>query len=219
MARYDEFSTHFAIKDFEKCDELARINIFLTYDTEYKKALAESWEGQKVKVSALLSKNDIVAAQKLARPYLRLKQAAMDFEEMASQIEDIVRFFDALDRSDYQTAYKVASVTQIIKKLPAYLALENAYRESMKSAISPESGGLSNKNDVVALLKPFFTVPAKQTEINDLLKNWTKYKEAGEHLKQNFKDFYLLCEKFQFLKEFSIYKKVLYLGARVLRKN
>ena len=60
MARYDEFSTHFAIKDFEKCDELARANIFLTYDTEYKKALAESWEGQKVKVSALLSKNDIV---------------------------------------------------------------------------------------------------------------------------------------------------------------
>ena len=220
MARYDEFSTHFAIKDFEKCDELARTNIFLTYDTEYKKALAESWEGQKVKVSALLSKNDIVAAQKLARPYLRLKQAAMDFEEMASQIEDIVRFFDALDRSDYQTAYKVASVTQIIKKLPAYLALENAYRESMKSAISLlESGGLSNKNDVVALLKPFFTVPAKQTEINDLLKNWTKYKEAGEHLKnKNFKDFYLLCEKFQFLKEFSIYKKALYLGESIAEK-
>ena len=220
MAKYDDFSAHFAIKDFEKCDELARANIFLTYDTEYKKALAESWEAQKVKVSALLSKNDIVAAQKLARPYLRLKQAAMDFEEMASQIEDIVRFFDALDRSDYQTAYKVAGVTPIIKKLPAFISLENTFKESMKSAIALlESGGLSNKNDVVALLKPFFTVGVKQTEINDLLKNWTKFKEAGDHLKnKNFKDFYLLCEKFQFLKEFSIYKKALYLGESIAEK-
>ncbi len=216
----DEFVSYSKLGDFTAAEALCEKNFFLSFDTEYKNLLKKAWESKKNEIANLLVKQKHPDALIIAKPFLRIKSIREEFESILSQIAGVAEFFDAIEENNYEKAYKLASQSEIIRKLDAYQKLENIFEESLKQAIAMlEEDEVKNKAAVLNLLKPFVPVSSKKESIVGLIKNWGKYKESLAFLKnRSFKEVFTLAARYPFLKETAVYKKTVALGEGLLQK-
>ncbi len=219
-AHKDEFVSYAKLGDFIASEALCEKNFFLAFDSEYKTSLKKAWETKKNEIAYLLVKQKHQDAFIISKPFLRIKSIREEFESILSQIVGVAEFFDALEANKYAEAYKIASQSEIIRKLDAYQKLENIFEESLKRAVGMlEEDEIQNKTAVLTLLKPFAAVPSKKATVVDLIKNWGKYKESLAFLKnRSFKEVFAFAARYPFLKETGVYKKTVALGDGLLQK-
>jgi|GEM_PF-1626269 len=216
----NEFASFVEKSEWKSADELIEKNFFLCFNSKYKEELKKVWEAKKEEIIGFIRIRKPQDAYALAKPFLRFKAMKDEFESIMAQSEDVLRFFEAMRAGDYAGAYKIANLSKSIKQLKVYAELETIFENSMKSSITMlEEDELRNKASVLAMLKPFATVPMKKEIVTDLLKNWDKYREFLINLKnREFGSAFALASRFPFLKETAAYKKTVNMGDGLLQK-
>ncbi len=218
--KIDEFLVFVKTDRLDEASALCEHNTLLSLLPEFKKTLKDSWDNKLKEISSLLAKGDFEKANKIAKPYLILPSIAANYQSLLSQTAEIAEFFDAIEAKDYAAAYKIAYATANIQKLPIFHDLEATFLRAVKATVELlETTGLSDKQAVLSNLKPFLGVPQKRAIIEDILKNWGNYEKAVVYFKnKQFKEFFAVCEKSQFLKECNLYKKASALAQEIVSK-
>ncbi|MDD3467120.1 MAG: hypothetical protein PHE67_08240 [Campylobacterales bacterium] len=216
----DELETYLKLGDYQRAAAMLKKNCFLViYPTLFEK-FEQGWREVLPKALAMITKNMVDSAYRIAKPFLDDEKRAKEFEFYISQKNEVAQFLDALETKEFAKAYALTKSSQYLTKLSAYKNLEDYWSRCFAQAkkLLAEDAGL-NRGKAQELLKPFAQVEDKKNAIMNLLTNSVKFKEAELHIKaKNFKAYFSLCDKYPFLKDTDIYKKTLMLAESILEK-
>lgn len=216
----DELEAYLKIGDYQRAAAMLKKNCFLVIYPTLLERFEQGWKEILPKAIAMITKNMVDAAYRLAKPFLDDEKRAGEFEFYISQKNEVAQFLDALETKEFAKAYALAKTSQYLTKLSAYRNLEDYWYRCFAQAkkLLAEDATL-NKAKAQELLKPFAQVEEKKNAIMNLLTNSAKFKEAELHIKaKNFKSYFVLCDKYPFLKDTDIYKKTLMLAESILEK-
>lgn len=218
-ANIDDFTQSLHIKDYKTAKRHLDKNKFLqihpisalfdeAWDSILKEVINQFSIGNKQQ--ALEAADAFLSDEKYKQEFASLLQKQKEFEEFA-QVVQKKEFFTAygmLERSPY------LSNTESARKLELYFTKSFAEAKKLIS-IDP----LRNIEKAKELLEPFSKVTIKKESIYSLFKNYEVYLKAEQFIKEkNFRDYFLLTQKFSFLITEDIYKKVCMLAESSIAK-
>lgn len=218
-ANIDDFTQSLHIKDYKTAKRYLDKNKFLQihpisalFDEAWESILKEVINQFSIgnKKQAVEAADAFLSDEKYKQEFTSLLQKQKEFEEF-TQLVQKKEFFNAygmLERSPY------LSNTESARKLELYFT--KSFTEAKKLlAVDP----LRNIEKAKELLEPFSKVPIKKESIYSLLKNYEVYLKAEQFIKEkNFRDYFLLAQKFGFLTTEDVYKKVCMLAESSIAK-
>jgi WD40 repeat protein len=177
----------------------------------------DAWQDVIKKAIAMISQKQVVEAIEYVEPFTDDPQKAEEFKFYTAQIEDIVQLEEAIKQKKYVQAMILTDEKPFLKKLAIYGKIVHFWEivfDRIKSLISDDP--IANKQKIIDLLKQFKDVPSKKEIAISLMSNYEKILEAQEAAKEKrIRDFYKLCDKYQFIQETDVYSKVGSLGDRI----
>ncbi len=214
--RINEFLLLVGAQRIEDAYSICEENLFLCFEPSFKKALLSGWRSKIEEITRSIADGNMKRAFEIAKPYLGVRSLALEFEAMSSNMAEIAEFICEFEKQNYSAAYAVAYAdeTGTVQKLPTFEALERLFDEAvLKAILTVEGVGFVEKQTIYNILKPFIGIPSKKNTIDALNRSLENYERAFYlYRSKNFRDFFLLCDKFRFLRECTIYKKANSLG-------
>jgi hypothetical protein len=213
----DEFDTALKLKNYKKAKELMDKNIFLVFDS---KQFDDGWNAVLQDAIILLSKDKLQEALDLAQPFLDDEYRKEEFSYYLEQRTEIAQFIEYTEKRDFANAYKIALSNKSIKNTKYYQELEDYWNKIFSTAKKlMEDGPIANRAKCTELLKPFSLIDQKKHLVSNLINNASVYAKSDEAIKkQDFKSYFLLIDKYEFLKDTNLYERVMGLGESLMTK-
>jgi len=207
----DEFEAALDAVDIPKIYAISQKNIFLKTLPSFEEFTNKHWKKVLKEAIDLLAKDKIQEALQNVSLFIDDKTKKDEFDFYISQKASIAQFLDAIENKEYAEAYDLAHKYPEIKETTEYENLENTWRTAFANAKKLLYQDASMYKEAARkLLEPYMQVKTKKDVIGNLINNSDKYAMADKLMKEKaYAQFFLLCEKFTFLKDTDLYKKML----------
>lgn len=195
-------------------------NIFLKISKDYIHKVETLWKDTLKEAIELLAKDRMEEASNLVAPFMLDRHKKEEFDYYWQQKENVAKFNDAILEKNYQEAYKLAELHPYLKESLAYANIEELWEKSFEVSkrLLAQNAEL-NTPKAQELLRPFMQVKGKKETVMMLLRNVDKYVQADKEYKaKNFVEYFKLCERFQFLKETTLFQSALFIGEQIMQK-
>jgi WD40 repeat protein len=205
----EEFKAALKSKDYAKIKVLTVANKFLLIHPIMEEFYSH-WKAVLKKAIDLLSLEKIDEAIDITSAFMDDPVKANEFKKYLDQKAEVKKFSDLLKRKKYIRAYQLCEKSQELKSLALYQELEEYWLTSFRSAKKLlEQNSSFNTAKANQLLEPFLKVRSKERLVRTLMDNVPKFAEADILVKeQKFEDYFKMADKFSFLKETDLFKKV-----------
>lgn len=208
-AYIDDFSQALTIKDFKNAKKYLNKNIFLTIHP-LSEIFEEAWEEMIKEIINLFSTGNAASAMEAAEPFLSDENHKREFASLVQKQKEFENFSLLVQKKEFFNAYGMLEKSPYLSKTDSARKLELYFSRSFfeaKKIIS--SNPLRNLAKAQELLKPFSLVSVKKDIINSLFKNYEIYLKADSFIKEKqFKEYFILTQKYNFLTTEDMYKKV-----------
>jgi len=208
----DEFKASLDKKDFQEAQKLFNTNELLCMNSA-SIAFEEAWKSVLSEAIQLIEEDKLDDADAKVKPFIISNKLYSD--EYLSHFEkhkDIKNFIDYVNVKNYAEAYAVAELNPEIEKLHAYQKLEEHWQIVFKNAKKFLASGLYEESlKAEKIMQPFMKVPSKQKLSQHLIANGAVFEKAEALIKdKKFRAYFSLIEQFPFLKDVSLYQKVIH---------
>jgi len=207
------------IEDYTKAKQLIDTNILLYLDGTIEKLYKNGGKVLK-EIVKLIELGRIEEAVKNAEPFLSNEEFSIEFESYMSQKKEIAQFITCVGAKDFQAAYRLSDEYKYIKELKKYQELEDFWHQCFneaKNLIAKNPNDSAAKIRAKGKLQSFLNVACKKDTIKNLLENSIIFFEADTLAKEkNFSEFFILCQKYNFLKDTKIYNKIMSIAELLL---
>ncbi len=214
----EELLAAIAVKEIKKLIALCEKNIFLKTYPEFSNFLEENWKSTMKVAIDLLAKNQIQEALQTVSLFIDDAEKKQEFDFYISQKQTIAEFLDAIQGKNVQLAYELANKYPEIKETTEFESLENSWNLAFvnaKKLLYQDPN--NNKEPARRILEPFANVKSKKDVVLNLINNSDKYAIADKLVKErSYAQYFTLCEKFTFLKDTDLYKKMLNFAEQVM---
>ncbi len=208
-AYIDDFSQALTIKDFKNAKKYLDKNIFLTIHP-LSEIFEEAWEEMIKEIINLFSTGNAASAMEAAEPFLSDENHKREFASLVQKQKEFEKFSLLVQKKEFFNAYGMLEKSPYLSKTDSARKLELYFSKSFFEAkkiiaLNP----LRNFAKAQELLKPFSLVSVKKDIINSLFKNYEIYLQADSFIKEKqFKEYFILTQKYNFLTTEDMYKKV-----------
>jgi len=208
----DEFKSSLDKKDFKEAQKLFDTNELLCLNIA-SIAFEEAWPSILAEAMQLIEDDKLEEADEKVKPFITSNKLYSD--EYLSHFEkhkDIKNFIDYVNVKNYAEAYAAAEMNPEIEKLHAYQKLEEHWQIVFKNAKKLLSSGLYEESlKAEKIMQPFMKVPNKKKLSQHLIANGAVFEKAELLIKEKkFRAYFSLIEQFPFLKDVSLYQKVIH---------
>jgi len=187
-------------------NELLYLNIAsVSFDEAWTTVLAEAIE--------LIEQDKLEEADKKVKPFIVSNKLYSDeYLNHFEKHKDIKNFIDYVNVKNYAEAYAAAEVNPEIEKLHAYQKLEEHWQIVFKNAKKMLSSGMYEDSlKAEKIMQPFMKVPNKKKLSQHLISNGKVFEKSELLIKEKkFRAYFGLVEQFPFLKDVSLYQKVIH---------
>lgn len=212
LYRRDEFEAELKLKKYAKLKVLIEENKFILL-TPLVNKFYEAWNGVLKEAVDLIANEKIEEAIAMVNPFMDDPEKAKEFEFFLAQKAEVKKLADLIARKKYIRAFQLCEKEQSLQELAMYKELELHWVLTFKKARKLlEQNSSFNAAKATQLLEPFKQVRSKELMVRNLLDNTNKFAESDELIKQQkFGDYFMMVDRFTFLKETDLYKKVILL--------
>jgi WD40 repeat protein len=212
LYKRDEFEAELKLKKYAKLKTIIEENRFILL-TPLVNKFYEAWPAVLKEAIDMVANDEIDEAIQHTNPFMDDPEKAKEFEFYLAQKAHVKKLSDLIKRKKYIRAFQLCEKEQSLKDLALYKELELHWSMTFKKARKLlEQNSSFNASKANQLLEPFKQVRSKELIVRNLLDNTNKFAEADEMIKgQKFGDYFMLVDKFEFLKETDLYKKVIML--------
>ena len=216
---YEEFHANIEINKFAKATSLMKDNIFLMTKKITKK-YDEIWDQVLDMTKDVLFMKDLDRAEKIVKPFLWDKRKKDEFMALQVQLADIKHFESLIAQDNHILAFKFADEKIHLQKSKEYQTIEDSFNKKFQVAKSlfakdttPDTQSAKN------IITPYLKIASKKPLINNLLTNHKIFARSSRLIKsRNFKVYFRLTQNNEFLKEESLYSKVVEIGNQTYSK-
>lgn len=219
FAHIEDFSQALSIKNFKTAKKYLDRNIFLTIHP-ISEMFEEAWQEVIQQIINQFSMGNSALALEAAEPFLFDEKYEQEFASLAKKQKEFEKFALLVQTKEFFNAYGMLEISSYLANTDSARKLEiyflKYFSEAKKIiALNP----IRNITKAQELLKSFILVPAKKEMINSLFKNYEIYLKADLLVKERlFKEYFVLCSKYNFLKQEDVYKKVCNLAESSISK-
>ncbi|MDB2562615.1 hypothetical protein N9X61_03310 [Sulfurimonas sp.] len=216
---YDTFEESLKMNKFAKATSLMKENIFLM-TKEITQKYDNIWEQVLDMAKDVLLMKDLEKAQRMVKPFLWDKRKKDQFEALQVNIGDIKHFESLVTQGSNVLAFKFADEKTHLQEHKQYLVIEADFNKKFhlaKSLFAKDTNPdiQSAKN----IITPFLKIESKKPLINNLLTNYKIFSRSLRLIKsRNFKVYFRLVEKNEFLKDEHLYPKIVEIGNQAYSK-
>ncbi len=205
----EDFLVHLNLKEYDRAKELLDLNSFLFVDDNITK-FQNGFEEVLVKAKELIAKGEIQTALELVNPFMDYREYKESLDLLFMQQDHIASFVEAVEKKDIAKAYQLVSKYPMIKSLSLYQNLEKMWEKSFAKARKVlEEDELRGRKKASEILSVYENIPQKAELVRQLLSNIEKFRVADRYIKeQNFKAYFQLVSKYEFLQDTRLYKRV-----------
>lgn len=216
---HDTFESSLKMNKFAKATSLMKDNIFLM-TKEITQKYDNIWDQVLDMAKDVLLMKDVEKAQKMVKPFLWDKRKKDQFEALHLNIGDIKHFETLVTQGSNILAFKFADEKKHLQEHKQYLVIEADFDKKFhlaKSLFAKDTNPdiQSAKN----IIMPFLKIQSKKPLINNLLSNYKIFSRSLRLVKsRNFKVYFRLVEKNEFLKDENLYPRIVEIGNQAYSK-
>lgn len=217
-----EFENAINARDLRTAQSIASQNLPLKTHKNYIALKNSLWESAFKNAQNLLSeapsKDNFAHALADLQIFFEDTEKKAAFDEFSANIGAIKDLREAIDVKDYALSYQLIATNPYLKETSEFERLENAYNSAFEDAKELLfNNDLDDKNKAIEILKPFQKVAHLRENINVLLRNAGKFREAELLFKnKQFGEFFKLAQNFRAIQTTANYKKTLAFGEQIL---
>ncbi|WP_321778623.1 hypothetical protein [Sulfurimonas sp.] len=210
---YKEFELNLKSNKFAKATSLMKSNIFLM-TSEIVKNYDKVWPQVLDMAKDIIAAKDLERAEKLAKPFFWDTKKKEEFIFLNANVANYKHFEDLVQRGSKIVALKFADEKEYLKTTKSYKELDKDFYKVFQLA-----KGMFAKDTPEAIqhaketISPYLAVESKKSMINNLLQHHKVFVRSSKLIKvRNFKVYFNLVQKNQFLTEEALYTKVVEIG-------
>ncbi|MGM0624139.1 MAG: hypothetical protein ACQESH_09005 [Campylobacterota bacterium] len=205
----EEFLIQVGLKQYHKAKKILDDNNFLYIDDAIN-SFKEGYAGALQKAKSYIAKKLYDEALKITAPFMVFDEYKKELDMLFMQQDYIGEFVQLCQEKDIFNAYLIAQKYPIIQSLHMYEMLEKQFNTTfLKAKKAIEDDPLRGVAVAKQILSPYEKIPAKSEVVKQLLANTQKFTEAQELIKaQNFRGYFQLIGKYNFLRHTLLYEKV-----------
>lgn len=209
----EQFKTACEAKNYAEASKMLESNIFLSL-LPCAKVFDNDWEGILKEAIMLLGEDKIDDALALTNPFTKQDISKKNaFDVYLGKKDSVKKFKELVDNRFFEEAYNMSLNMKFLAKTSYYEILEEHWHKAFNAARKILEENPNNIDLAKRYLDVFMKTPKKDAAMQ-LLNNLHIFTDADNFIKeQNFKDYFTLIGNFAYLKECTLYKKVLVLGA------
>jgi 5'(3')-deoxyribonucleotidase len=215
----DDFSQALNVKNFKTAKKCLDNNLFLAIHP-MSEMFQEAWEEMLKEIINQFSTGNAASALEFATPFLSDDEHKKEFEFLLQKQKDFEKFAILVQKKEFQEAFGMLERAPYLEKTDSARKLELYFTKSFaeaKKLIAADP--LRNGPKAQEILKPFCVVPIKKEMIHSLQKNYEIYLKADSLIKEKqFREYFNLTEKFDFLTLEEVYKKICSLAEASIAK-
>ena len=216
---YGEFKTSLKLNKFAKATSLLKDNIFLITKKITKKYDA-IWDQVLDMAKDVLSINELEKAQRIVKPFLWDKRKKDEFMALQINIGDIKHFESLVEQNSHVIAFKFADEKEHLKSNSNYETIETDFNKKFqvaKNLFSKDT--MEDIQSAKNIITPYLKIESKKALINNLMSNYKIFARSTTLIKaRNFKVYFRLVENNEFLKDESLYSKIVEIGNQTYSK-
>lgn len=214
----EQFKNACEAKDYANASKMLESNIFLSL-LPCAKVFDNDWEDILKEAIVLLGEDKIDDAIALTNPFTKQDISKKNaFGVYLEKKDSVKKFKELVDNRFFEEAYNMTLNAKFLTKTTYYETLEDTWHKAFNTARKILEDNPNNTDLAKRHLEIFLKTPKKDTAMQ-LLNNLHIFEDADNFIKeQNFKDYFALVGNFAYLKECTLYKKVLALGANFFDK-
>ncbi|WP_295052395.1 hypothetical protein [Sulfuricurvum sp.] len=205
----DDFSQALSVKNFRTAKRCLDNNLFLAIHP-MSEMFQDAWEEMLKEIINQFSTGNAASALEFAAPFLSDDEHKKEFDFLLQKQKDFEKFAVLVQKKEFLEAFGMLERSPYLEKTDSARKLELYFTKSFaeaKKLIAADP--LRNLQKVEELLKPFCVVPAKKEMIHSLQKNYEIYLKADALIKEKqFREYFTLTAKFDFLTFEEVYKKI-----------
>jgi len=213
---HSEFELHIKTANYTEATELIEKNIFLI-TKEIAKEYDVAWPETLEQAKKLLFDKDIEEAKILVEPFFWDSKKREEFTFLQLNVNDHKLFEDLIQRDKDVLAFKLADDKEYLKTTKSYKAIEKNFNKvwrNAKNLFSQETK--ESELNAKKLISPYLVIKSKEKMINNLFLNHKAFVRSYKLAKaRNFKLYFILLSKNEFLKNEDIYEKILEIGNQI----
>jgi WD40 repeat protein len=205
-------------KNYQKVRDMMNENKFLML-TDIKKEFDKGWEPTLKRAIGLISKDEVEAAIKLAKPFIEEEDKAEEFNFYLSQKTQVLSFINNMQAKKYVENFILLEKYPYLKDLELAKQLELIWQKTFQTArkLLEEDTNI-NRPKAMELLKPYQRVKNKDSIIRNLFQNSDKFTLAEQAVREReFAKYFALIAKWEFLQDMELHKKVMAVGDNMYR--
>jgi hypothetical protein len=215
----DDFSQALSVKNFKTAKRCLDNNLFLAIHP-MSEMFQEAWEEMLKEIINQFSTGNAASALEFATPFLSDDEHKKEFDFLLQKQKDFEKFAVLVQKREFQEAFGMLERAPYLDKTDSARKLELYFTKSFaeaKKLIAADP--MRNILKAQELLKPFCVVPAKKEMIHSLQKNYEIYLKADSLIKEKqFREYFTLTAKFEFLASEEVYKKICALAEASIAK-
>lgn len=212
---YEELAISLKLQDFAKINKLIEQNRFLMLSDEMQN-FNKDWNGVFDRAKVYLLSGKDTEAKELVKPFLNDKKREVEFNIYLQNRFEIVNFIKDIEKKDFVSAFKKAEANHFLTTLPLFEKVENYWESLFNKAKLMLEQDSTNKLAVIKLLQPYSNIDSKKSLIANLLNNIDIFSKCEKLVKERkFRDYFNTIEKFGFLKDTLLYRKVMTLANKL----
>jgi WD40 repeat protein len=210
---YEEYKIQLKLHKYADSTELIKKNIFLItkeitniYDTSWKSILSDA--------KYCMSNNKMSQAKALATPFLWDNKKKDEFKFLGHNITSYKQFESLVDRNKNVQAYKLSDEKEFLQQTNEYTILEKAFTKLCQDAMSLfQKDTVEGDREAKDLINPYLCLESKRTLITNIVFKHKIFMRSRILIKsRNFKLYFNLVSKNEYLKDEDLYSKILNIG-------
>ncbi len=215
----DDFSQALSVKNFKTAKKYLDSNLFLAIHP-MSEMFQEAWEDMLKEIINQFSTGNAASALEFATPFLSDENNKKEFDFLLQKQKDFEKFAIQVQNKEFFEAFSMLEQTPYLQKTDSARKLEHYFAKSFTEAKKLLSADpMHNLLKVQEILKPFCVVPEKKEMIHSLQKNYEIYIRADNLINnKQFREYFALVSKFEFLKSEEVYKRVCALAEASIEK-
>ncbi|WP_041666769.1 hypothetical protein [Sulfuricurvum kujiense] len=216
----DDFSQALTVENFKTAKKYLDSNLFLAIHP-MSEMFQEAWEYMLKEIINQFSTGNAASALEFATPFLSDENNKKEFDFLLQKQKDFEKFAILVQNKEFFDAFSMLEQAPYLQKTDSARKLEHYFAKSFTEAKKLLSADpMHNLLKVQEILKPFCVVPEKKEMIHSLQKNYEIYLRADNLIKnKQFREYFALVSKFEFLKSEEVYKRGYALLQKLLSKS
>ncbi len=211
----EEFSIHLHLKEYENAFLSIEKNIFLV-TLPIIELFHKGWSEQLEQAKSHLMKHELKEANKTILPFMFHQQYKTEWESHLFNARLYTQFYVNVHSGNIIIAFKLAELYPFLLKTDEYNIIEAQWLKLYKKAKQLfRQNTIASIDEAKKQLEPYLQIPSKKDLIYKLEQNYSQFLDSDKLIRErDFKSYFLLVEKYPFLKLEEVFKKVLEIGDR-----